>query len=534
MFFYAIAGLINAITSAFLGFFVYFKNQKANVNRIFVLFCLSIAIWGYAYFVWQISTAKEAALFWVRALMVGAIFMPITYFHFITVFLNIHQKKKKLLYFGYFLSFVFLVLNFTPLFIKSVESELSFPYWPKPGIAYHPFLLIFFLYFFYSWYLLFKALQQASKTAKVQIKYLLIGSMIGFFGGATNYFLWYNIPVPPFGSILITFFIILTAFAIIKYHLFEIRVILTELLVGIMGVILLVLPFLMLTNSLKIITFSILILFCIFSYYLIKATHQESRRREEAERLAIQERSLRLRTERLARSREQFLLSSQHYFRTPLTSIVGYLEMVLAEELYGKLPEKAKEKLTLAFQSTNELRKRIEESLNIAQFQTGKGILTFKETQIEDLVKKAIEDLRFQAEKKNLFLEVKLPREPLPKTKLDQERIIEALTHLIDNGIKHTQRGGISVGLEHLKEKNSILFWVKDTGIGISKEELPEVGQTPFERGKEAKKLTPLGKGIGLYLTRLIVRAHHGKIWAESEGMGKGSAFYVELPTGEK
>jgi len=307
-------------------------------------------------------------------------------------------------------------------------------------------------------------------------------------------------------------------------------VILTELLVGGMGLIWLVFSFLMPTVNLRILTFLTFFLFCIFGYYLIKATYEEEKRREEAERMAVQERALRLRTERLAGARDQFILSSQHYFRTPLTSIIGYLEMVLEENLYGKLPQKAKEKLNNVSQSVQELRKRIEESLSIVAFQAGKGILNLEETQIEDLVKKAVEDLRILAQKKNLFLKLKLPKDSLPKIKLDKEKITEALTNLIENGIKHTNEGGVTIGLEHKKEKNSVLFWVKDTGIGISKEELPEIGKVPFQRGKEAKELTLLGKGIGLYLSRLIVEAQGGKLWAESEGIGKGSVFYVELP----
>ncbi|PIQ04456.1 MAG: hypothetical protein COW72_03495 [Candidatus Nealsonbacteria bacterium CG18_big_fil_WC_8_21_14_2_50_37_10] len=285
------------------------------------------------------------------------------------------------------------------------------------------------------------------------------------------------------------------------------------------------------TVNLRILTFLTFFLFCIFGYYLIKATHEEEKRREEAERMAVQERALRLRTERLTRARDQFILSSQHYFRTPLTSIIGFLEMVL-DESYGKLPEKVKEKLGLTSRSVLELRKRIEESLDISQFQIrkGKGILSLEEVRVEDLIKNVIEELKPQAKEKNLYLEVSFPENPLPKMKLDKKRMFMVFVNLIDNGIKHTLKGGIKLFLEYLKDKNSILFSVKDTGIGIPREELPFIGQMPFERGRKAKELTPLGKGIGLYLSRLVVEAHGGKLWAESEGIGKGSVFYIELP----
>ena len=100
MLFYATAALINAIASTILGLFIYFKNKKEILNRTFALFCLSIAVWSYAYFLWQISTTSETALFWSKALMVGAIFLPVTYFHFITVFscLNLSLKSPSLVH----------------------------------------------------------------------------------------------------------------------------------------------------------------------------------------------------------------------------------------------------------------------------------------------------------------------------------------------------------------------------------------------------------------------------------------------------
>ena len=153
-----------------------------------------------------------------------------------------------------------------------------------------------------------------------------------------------------------------------------------------------------------------------------------------------------------------------------------------------------------------------------------------EEIQVEDLVKEVVKELEIQAREKNLELKLDFPSRTLPKLNLDKKRIREVFSNFIDNAIKHTQKGSIIIGLKLQKEKNSILFFVKDTGIGIPKEELPYIGKMPFERGREAKKLSPLGKGIGLYLSRLITEAHEGRLWAESEGKGKGSIFYIELP----
>ena len=92
-FYYAISGLVNAIGSAFIGLFVYLGNRRNNINKIFGLLCLSIVLWSFPYYLWQISTTTESALFWSRLLMVGAIFIPITYLHFVLIFLNLHATS---------------------------------------------------------------------------------------------------------------------------------------------------------------------------------------------------------------------------------------------------------------------------------------------------------------------------------------------------------------------------------------------------------------------------------------------------------
>ena len=154
--FYAITALINAIVGSLIGPFVYFKNRKGVINKTFALFCLTIVIWSYSYFFWQISTTETAALFWSRALMIGAIFIPISYLHFILGLLNKIQKKKKILIFGYLVFFFFFLVNFTSLFIEGVKPKLNFNFWPDAGILYLPFLLLWFFYALYAIFLLLK------------------------------------------------------------------------------------------------------------------------------------------------------------------------------------------------------------------------------------------------------------------------------------------------------------------------------------------------------------------------------------------
>jgi signal transduction histidine kinase len=120
----------------------------------------------------------------------------------------------------------------------------------------------------------------------------------------------------------------------------------------------------------------------------------------------------------------------------------------------------------------------------------------------------------------------------LPTIKADQEKLKVALANIIDNAVKYTSKGGVLVKTETADSK--VLISVKDTGMGIPKEEQKYLFDRTFERGKGAKQANATGKGIGLYITYHIIKAHDGKIWVESEGKGKGATFYIELPTGSK
>jgi signal transduction histidine kinase len=224
MWFFPLTAILNAITTFILSIFVYFKNRESSLNKSFALFSFSSAIWSFNYFLWQISTTTEAALFWSRALMAGAIFIPIFYFHFVILLTDFYKTKRNLLIFGYFLTFIFFILNFTPLFVKGVSPKLFFPFWPEPGIAFHFFLIMFFCFIVYSWYLLSKSRQKFFGVRREQVKYVLIGTLIGFLGASTNYLLWYNIPFPPYGNFSVLLGVGIIAYAIVKYRLMDIQI----------------------------------------------------------------------------------------------------------------------------------------------------------------------------------------------------------------------------------------------------------------------------------------------------------------------
>ena len=265
----------------------------------------------------------------------------------------------------------------------------------------------------------------------------------------------------------------------------------------------------------------VFVLFFISGYYLTKKIGEESEKRQEAEKIAEE-------WEKLSQAKDQFLLSLQHHLRTPLTPFKMYLERIL-DGTYGQEENPViKEKLLEMEKLANTLYSLMESLLDVQEFKVGGRALNLEDCQVENLIKSIVEELKIQAEQKGLYLKYEPPAEPVPMIKINKERIREAIWNLVDNAIKYTKKGGIVIGLK--KEDRKLKIRVSDTGIGMEKKEVDYFlrGQL-FERGEEAKKLYGPGRGIGLSIAIEFVKAHGGKIWAESKGPGKGTTFWIEI-----
>jgi len=217
---FALSGFINGIAAIIFGSFVYFKNRKKLENKLFALLNLTIVIWAINYGFWQIATDKTVALFFIRLLMVGAIFIPVSLLHFILKFLDLDQKKKWVLILNYLIALFLFVFNFSSLIVKDVKSILYFPFWPEGGILFHFFLLWFLTTIIYVIYILIKSFYRSKGYKREQIRYLILASVIGLSGGAMNYPLWYGIPLLPYGNFLVFLYPFILFYAITHYRLF--------------------------------------------------------------------------------------------------------------------------------------------------------------------------------------------------------------------------------------------------------------------------------------------------------------------------
>ena len=232
------------------------------------------------------------------------------------------------------------------------------------------------------------------------------------------------------------------------------------------------------------------------------------------------------RLKQLDESKSEFLSIAAHQLRTPLTGIKGYVSMFLEED-FGAITERQKIEFEKLYRSSDRLTRLIDVFLNVSRIETGRLELKKEEIDIMQIVSQVIEDLSKQAKDKNLKITVQKPDEQLPKILADKDKIHDVVMNLVDNAIKYTEKGWINIRIN--RSKSLISLEVRDSGIGIASDEIDKLFQK-FSRAEAVSRIHTGGSGLGLFIARKIIETHAGRIWAESEGKGKGSIFTFTLP----
>jgi len=253
--------------------------------------------------------------------------------------------------------------------------------------------------------------------------------------------------------------------------------------------------------------------------------------------------------ERLSRAKEEaeaayrlksdFLITISHEMRTPLTSMLGYSQMVRrhltskiapallpSQQDAAKSVERSADNLAILEIESRRLAELIEEMLDYAKFEAGGVCLCLKKASPLSLARQAVRDVSAMAGEKGLALKIAIP-EDTPCVAADEERIRQVMRHLLHNAVKFTDQGGVTISTTtHASE---VEFAVRDSGAAIPADSLERVFGHFTQLG-DAMTDKPQGVGLGLALCRSIIAVHQGRIWAESEP-GRGSVFRFTLPT---
>ncbi|MDR4492963.1 MAG: histidine kinase N-terminal 7TM domain-containing protein [Nitrospirales bacterium] len=215
---FALSGLLNGLAALGLTVFIYFRAPEDPRHWSFGLVGISTAVWSFGYFAWQLASTEVVALYLLRLLMAGAIFIPIAFLHHVTYLLKTYDVFQSIIKANYLIGIVFLILDFTPYFVKDVHAISIFPYWGIPGFGFHICLVWWFGLVILTEWFLFRAYKEEKGIRRRQILNIMVGSGIGFLGGATNFPLWYGIEILPYGTVGFTLYISLVAYALLRFH----------------------------------------------------------------------------------------------------------------------------------------------------------------------------------------------------------------------------------------------------------------------------------------------------------------------------
>lgn len=229
--------------------------------------------------------------------------------------------------------------------------------------------------------------------------------------------------------------------------------------------------------------------------------------------------------QRLDETKDEFISMASHQLRTPLTSIKGYLSMLIDEDL-GKVTPQQKQVLEEAFSSSERMVHLIGDFLNVSRLQTGKFVIEKQPTNLSELVKCEVESLQKTADGHELKLKYSTSKD-IPEMNIDADKFKQVIMNFIDNAIYYSKEG-TTVQISVKRNGSSVEFLVKDTGIGVPQSEQAGLFGK-FFRASNARRTRPDGTGVGLFLAKKVVSDHRGQVIFESEE-GKGSTFGFSLP----
>lgn len=533
------ARVLTVLTVASIDFLIaatfYLQAQRDTARNAYSVFALAVAFWGWGVGLFLWVSDPRLLDFLARVLYLAGGLIPPTFYYFTIVFAapEIPKFKKRALIF--LPSIVFFFLYF---FSDYIISGFLFENGVK-GFEYGPFRWFFDLHLWLFFILALRELFRKYKnvwnpTQKSQVIFITLGTyLVLAVAGVTNIFgpFFYDFRYIWVGPTATIIWVALVAYALLKHQLLNAKVIATEFFVSLIWLASVVETALSQTANELLRKFIMLVLGVgLFGYFLIRSVLQEVRSREKIERLAKDLESANTELKKLDAAKSEFISLAGHQLRAPLTAIKGYSSMLL-EGSFGAISEKAKNALDKIFVSSSLLTSLVSELSDLSRIEAGKFKYEFQKISLDDVIERVLEEISETANKKGLKLEFKSENFKKLKVFGDPDKLHEVVINLLDNAVKYSDKGAVLIYLKTSLGPvgPSLQFSIKDSGIGIPEKELSKLFQK-FGRTEISKKERPDGMGLGLYFARKIVEDHNGRIWARSEGIGKGSTFFVELP----
>ncbi len=502
-----------------IGFFVFIKNKKSLSANILFFVTIFFSLWIVSnIIIWTSPDSRMVMFFW-SLINIFEISISLLTLYFAYVFLESKDVSWKLKVSALLLISPLIVLSSTKFNLTGFDTTIC-----EAGQG----PLLYYFYFFESVvflsllsYLIKKIVKPAQGNRKLTVLFSLgtLLFILSFSGTNIIASLTQSWDILMYGLISAPLFVGILAYIIVQFHTFNIKLLATQALVW--GLVILIgSQFFFIRNPVNyFLNGFTFVASIIFGYFLIKSVKREVKQREELAKLNLS-------LKELIKQRENLVHLVTHKVKGSFTRS-KYIFAGMLDGTFGDIPPEIKKRAEQGLESNDAGINTVDLVLNVANMQNGIVKYDMKPLDFKDIVLKTIAEKKVQAEAKGLAMESSIHDSPNDKYNVmgDVFWLKEAVANLVDNSIKYTKQGKISIDLHDGNGK--ITFSVKDTGIGITDEDKKNLF-TEGGRGKDSVRINVDSTGYGLYSVKLIIEAHKGRVWVESE-VGKGSTFFIEL-----
>ncbi|WP_375670177.1 ATP-binding protein [Bartonella sp. PS7NMGDW] len=262
-----------------------------------------------------------------------------------------------------------------------------------------------------------------------------------------------------------------------------------------------------------------------FIQELKRARGSAQQRASEVEKLNKSLKAEKERAESANKAKSEFLANMSHELRTPLNAILGFSDIML-QSTFGPLgSQRYKEYMHDIYNSGTHLLTLINDILDMSKIEAGRFTLDCKNTDLEPIISEAVRTLTPQAQEKNIVVTTNIT--PELHAEVDGRAMKQIFLNLISNAVKFTPSGG-NIDVCAFKKKNSLIFKITDTGVGIPQSAIKKLGQ-PFEQVENQLTKSHTGSGLGLAISRSLLELHKGKLEITSKEM-KGTTVTIIMP----
>lgn len=517
------------------GLFIYSRSRSDKINFSFFILTVTISLWGITMFGYRGFQDHELVLWMSRLLYFSAIGIPTAFIYFCMIFPDSNKVlSKQQKYLTPIPLIVLCLMSIIPgWFIHDVILYTD----QETFIVFNHFAHILFgiyvaSYFSWAYWIIFKKYFKATGILKTQLAYIFIGTF-----SSTIITLVTNLGLLYFGffdfnwvgQVGIIVMITLIFYSILKYRLFNIKVITTELFVFSLWIFILVRTFLSDNIQDQLVNVGLLAVTLVVGILLIRSVIHEVSQREKIQLLATDLQKANDRLTELDRQKSEFVSFATHQLRAPLTAMKGYASLILEGDM-GAITDATRQAIGRIFESSNTLTSIVDDYLNVTRIELGSMKYAFETVDLKTLINDTIGELKPNIDKATnvKFTFTAEDSGGDYRTTADRDKLKQVIANLIDNSIKYTPSGSVATTLSFDKSKHKFIFALRDTGIGIAPETLPHLFNK-FSRASNANKTNIKGTGLGLFVAKEIITAHHATIRAESPGEGQGSTFTVEF-----